>query len=65
MEKPEDKLQNNRPLDEKNSSHTEKDTSPQEKEWDPSANKADKKITDKEKLKRLKGVRIPNDPQND
>ncbi|MBO3098593.1 hypothetical protein [Gelidibacter pelagius] len=58
MEKPEEKKQNNRKEDEKRNPDSERNMPSKEKEWDPNRD-IESDVTDEEKIKHLKGVKLP------
>lgn len=57
MENSEEKKQNNRKEDERRDQDSGDNATANEKEWDPE--REDEKVSPKEKLKKLRGVRIP------
>lgn len=57
MEKPEEKKQNNRKEDEQRDQDSGENSTANEREWDP--DREDEIISHEEKLKTLKGVRVP------
>lgn len=62
MEKPKEKKQNNRKEDEQRDGDSDKNATVHERTWDP--DREDEEITHGEKIKKLKGVRIPKNSKH-